>query len=83
MLIHVTNGGEVIAVHPLTLAAHEALGWVQCEAPQAEPQPEPLKADTNGNAYLSVSEIRAALDERGISYDPKAKRTELLALLKG
>ena len=46
MLIHVPKGGEVIAVHPLTLAAHEALGWVQCEAPQAEPEPEPLKAKT-------------------------------------
>ena len=29
-LINVEKGGERIAVHPHTLAQHEALGWVRC-----------------------------------------------------
>lgn len=87
MLIAVAKDGQTIAVHPSALLAHLALGWRETGemvAP-ADPAPEPAQdtpADTNGNGYLSVGEIRAALDERGIEYDPKARRPELLALLK-
>ena len=52
-------------------------------APSAADGEHDAPHDTNGNGYVSVAEIRAALDERGIEYDPKARRPELLALLKG
>lgn len=32
---------------------------------------------------LSVKDIKLKLDELGIDYDPKSKKTELLALLEG
>lgn len=87
MLIAVDKDGQTIAVHPAALLAHLALGWretgeaVAPDEATTEPAPD-TPADTNGNGYLSVAEIRAALDERGIGYNPKAKRPELLALLK-
>lgn len=40
MLIPVQKDGQVIEVHPSTLAAHEAAGWVQCERVEFAP-PEP------------------------------------------
>jgi len=39
--------------------------------------------DTNKDGKLSIGEIRAALTERGIAFDPKAKKADLLALLEG
>ena len=39
--------------------------------------------DTNNDGKLSIGEIRAALTERGIDFDPKAKKADLLALLEG
>ena len=86
MLIAVDKNGQTIAVHPSALLAHLALGWRETGETVAPAQPASDPAtDTNGNGngYLSVAEIRAALDERGIEYDPKARRPELLALLKG
>ena len=82
MLIAVEKNGQTIAVHPSALLAHLALGWRETgeAAAPAAPASDPPAAP---NGYLSVAEIRAALDERGIEYDPKAKRPELLALLKG
>lgn len=62
-------------------AAFAPDGWQAPEARSGETSED--LADTNGNGYMSVAEIRAALDERGIEYDPKARRPELLALLKG
>lgn len=83
MLIAVDKDGQTIAVHPSALLAHLALGWRETGETVAPAQPASDPAtDTNGNGYLSVAEIRAALDERGIKYDPKARRPELLALLK-
>ena len=87
-LIPVAKDGEYLEVHPSALLAHLALGWRETGETVAPAQPasDPATdtpADTNGNGYLSVAEIRAALDERGIEYDPKARRPELLALLKG
>lgn len=88
MLIAVDKNGQTIAVHPSALLAHLALGWRETGETVAPAQPASDPAtdtttDTNGNGYMSVAEIRAALDERGIEYDPKARRPELLALLKG
>lgn len=39
-------------------------------------------ADTDDNGKLTVAEIRDALTARGIEFDPKAKKAELLALLE-
>lgn len=88
MLIAVDKNGQTIAVHPSALLAHLALGWRETGETVAPAQPASDPAtdtttDTNGNGYMSVAEIRDALDERGIVYDPKARRPELLALLKG
>lgn len=37
--------------------------------------------DLNGDGKLSVDEIKAALTAKGIQFDPKAKKADLLALL--
>jgi hypothetical protein len=39
-------------------------------------------ADTGGDGRLSIGEIREALTAKGIDFDPKAKKPELLALLE-
>lgn len=39
-------------------------------------------ADTNGDGKVSIAEIRNALTAKGIEFDPKAKKAELLALLE-
>lgn len=37
--------------------------------------------DANADGKLSVDEIRAALTAKGIQFDPRAKKADLLALL--
>lgn len=37
--------------------------------------------DANGDGKLTVEEIRATLTAKGIEFDPKAKKADLLALL--
>lgn len=49
---------------------------------EVEREEEPA-ADTDGNGYLKKAEIIAALEERGIEFDPSAKRDALLELLNG
>lgn len=44
---------------------------------------EVTSADADGNGYLKKAEIIAALEERGIEFDPSAKRDALLELLSG
>lgn len=39
--------------------------------------------DTNKDGKLSISEIRDALTAKGVKFDPKAKKADLLALLEG
>lgn len=75
-LIPVSKDGAYIEVHPTTVASHRAVGWRECaKQEQADP------ADTNGDGKLSIGEIREALTARGVEFDPKAKKAELLALL--
>lgn len=38
--------------------------------------------DSNIDGKLTISEIKAHLDDRGIEYAPNAKKSELLALLE-
>jgi hypothetical protein len=45
------------------------------------PGEEAEDADTNSDGKLSVAEIREALTEKGVEFDPKAKKADLLALL--
>ncbi|WP_057199561.1 HeH/LEM domain-containing protein [Acidovorax sp. Root217] len=37
--------------------------------------------DANGDGKLTVDEIRSTLTAKGIAFDPKAKKADLLALL--
>jgi hypothetical protein len=38
---------------------------------------------SDGDKFMSVSDIRAALTEKGVEFDPKAKKPVLAALLLG
>lgn len=49
------------------------------KAPAAEIAPAPDAAENV--ELLTVAEIKAALDEKGIAYGPKARKAELLDLL--
>lgn len=42
-LICVTKGGEALEVHPSCLAAHLAVGWVQCEKPETQEPEQPAR----------------------------------------
>ena len=39
--------------------------------------------DSEGMRVLTISQMREALTERGIEFDPKARKAELAALLAG
>ena len=40
-------------------------------------------AQNQSDTDMTVKEIKSALDTKGITYDPKAKKPELLKLLEG
>lgn len=73
-LIPVAKGGEYIEVNPATLAAHLALGWVQCARQEPAEDPE-------GAKKASVAELREALAAKGVEIPEGAKKADLLALL--
>lgn len=75
-LIPVSKGADYLEVHPNAVDEHRRLGWAQCAARYPGP------ADSQGDdKKLSVADIRAALTERGIEFDPGAKKADLQALL--
>ncbi|MDU4726389.1 HeH/LEM domain-containing protein [Clostridium sp.] len=39
--------------------------------------------NSNSLEQMTVKDIKTALDEKGIEYDPKTKKEELIKLLKG
>src|SRR5690606_2210706 len=96
-LVPMEKEGVTLDIHPSCVAQHQRLGWVvvaraNLDSPQHVNKgdkavdevdlPEQLfAADSDGDAKLTVPEIRAALTERGLVFNPKAKRPELLALL--
>lgn len=42
-LIYVTKDGDALEVHPSCLAAHLAVGWVQCEKPESKGPEQPAR----------------------------------------
>lgn len=74
-LIPVTKHGEYLEVHPVALAQHEALGWVQCA------RQEPADDETEGAKKATVAELREALTAKGIEIPEGAKKADLQALL--
>ena len=75
-LIPVTKHGEYLEVHPVALAQHEALGWVQCA------RQEPADHETDGAKKApTVPEIKATLEAAGVTVPDGAKKADLVALL--
>ena len=76
----------VYELHPVTperKAELRAQGYKIIDARFAPADYNPTEAaDTNDDGKLTVAEIREALTVRGIEFDPKAKKTDLLALLE-
>lgn len=68
-------GQTVTGLAPERLAELVELGAVQAvDAPVPEP---------NDPAKLTVEQLKAALSERGVEFDPKALKADLLALYGG
>jgi len=75
-LIPVEKSGEYIEVHPTALQQHKQLGWRECA------KQEPAKEEGgNPSGGLSVGELRAALEAKGIEIPEGAKKADLKALL--
>lgn len=73
-LIAVSKGADYLEIHPNGLEEHRRLGWAECPPRKAE-------ETEDGGKKLTVAELRAALTERGIDFDPAAKKADLQALL--
>lgn len=73
------------------LAELVAMGAVQVvDAPVPEPEPAVMGTvvdapvpEPNDPAKLTVEQLKAALTERGVEFDPKALKADLLALYGG
>ncbi len=76
-LVPVSKGVEYLEVHPSTLQAHVAMGWLQCQ------RRESSEGEPDGAKKASVVELRAALDAKGIAIPDGAKKADLQALLDG
>ena len=86
-------GETVTGLSDERLAELVELGAVQAvDAPVPEPEPEPAVMGTvvdapvpepNDPAKLTVEQLKAALTERGVEFDPKALKADLLALYGG
>lgn len=88
-------GQTVTGLAPERLAELVTLGAVQvAEEPISVPEPEPAVMGAvevvdasasvpNDPAKLTVEQLKAALSERGVEFDPKALKADLLALYGG
>lgn len=86
-------GQTVTGLPPERLAELEAMGAVRVvDAPVPVLEPEPAVMGTvqvvdasvpNDPAKLTVEQLKAALSERGVEFDPKALKADLLALYGG
>ncbi len=74
MFFRIEKQNEQLVVYQSTLSEHESLGWVFLG-------PEETKKDDKGLSALKVDELKAMLTEKGIDFDPKAKKDDLIALL--
>ncbi|TNG94874.1 hypothetical protein FHQ28_05630 [Pasteurellaceae bacterium USgator11] len=73
-MIKIQKGVETLIIDDRTLSEHQALGWVAIEY---EVHPERTEDDLK----LTIPNIKAKLDELGITYSATAKKDELIALL--
>lgn len=86
-------GETVTGLSDERLAELVELGAVQAvDAPVPEPEPAVMGAVQvvdvsasvpNDPAKLTVEQLKAALSERGVEFDPKALKADLLALYGG
>lgn len=74
MFFRIEKQNERLVVHQSTLSEHESLGWVVLG-------PEETKKDDKGLSALKVEELKTMLTEKGIDFDPRAKKDDLIALL--
>lgn len=74
-LVPVQKDGDYLEVHPTCLADHKRLGWKDCAKREAEPEAE---LSSEG---MTAKEMKAALDELGISYKTNSSKAELQELL--
>lgn len=76
-LIPVIKGIEYLEVHPVALAQHKAIGFIECERRESldeDDSPEGAKKPT-------VAELRDMLTAKGIDIPEGAKKADLQALL--
>ena len=84
-------GQTVTGLSDERLAELVELGAVQAvDAPVPEPEPAVMGPvvdapvpEPNDPAKLTVEQLKAALTERGVEFDPKALKADLLALYGG
>ena len=84
-------GETVTGLSDERLAELVAMGAVQVvDAPVPEPEPAVMGTvvdapvpEPNDPAKLTVEQLKAALTERGVEFDPKALKADLLALYGG
>jgi hypothetical protein len=74
-LIPVAKGDEYHEVHPTCLAAHKAVGFVECE------RREVMEEGEGEQAALTAKQMKEALTVRGIEFKLNASKAELQALL--
>lgn len=76
-LIPVSKAGEYIEVHPVALAQHKALGWVECAKQEVAKEDGAKPSDG-----LKVDEIKEALAAKGIAIpEGVTLKADLAALL--
>lgn len=68
-------------VSPKRKAELRSKGYKIIDARFAPEGHETAASDQGGDKSMTVAELRDALTERGIAFDPKAKKPELQALL--
>lgn len=79
-LIPVAKGDEYHEVHPTCLAAHKAIGFVECERREVA-ETEAKEGEEGESAPLTAKQMKEALTARGIEFKPNASKADLQALL--
>lgn len=75
MFFEIEKKGERLIVHQSTLSEHQSLGWIVLGEAESEKATEDL-------SKLKTDELKAKLTEKGIAFNPNAKKDELIALLR-
>lgn len=74
-LIPVSKDGHYLEVHPTALDQHKSLGWRECAKQETKDE------DDGAKKALTVAELKAALEAKGIAIPDGAKKADLQALL--